>query len=222
MMRKLNFQQVCGLAGVGFPATIVLVGLIVLPAGPPVPGADIGEVREFFGDGGTLLAVASTLTPLAWVFSTVFGAGVVAALWPKEPWSLVGFGGLIAQNVTFGGVVAIRFAFATTPGDATLWAVHDALFTMNGAFLTLVLVGFSVGGRRAGLIRPWHANLGLLSAALLFASALLTPVIIDHTGPFGLVALVGWLMWVVWFATYGVVLWQHERPAPAVREPASA
>jgi hypothetical protein len=222
MARKLNFTQVCGLAGVGFAVTIVLVNIIVLPGGPPLPGADFSDVSRFLKNSSTLLAVASTTTPLAWVFATLFGAGVVTVL-RTSGWSLVGFAGLIAQNVTFGGVVAIRLAFATVPGDApTLWAVHDALFTINGTFLSLVLVGFSFGGRGAGLIRGWHANLGLASAVLMFVSALLTPVIIDRTGPLGLVALVGWLMWVVWFATYGIVLMRQKRPTPAVREPASA
>jgi len=67
------------------------------------------------------------------------------------------------------------------------------------------MLGLSVAGLRAGLIRPWHGALGLFVAALQFTSALLTPLIIGG-GPLGLLGLAGWLMWVGWIATYGIVL----------------
>ncbi len=69
---------------------------------------------------------------------------------------------------------------------------------------------------RGGLIRPWHGRWGLLSAALLFGSAVLTPLVVDHVGPFGLLGLAGWLMWVVWVVVYGFVLM---RPAPTSQTP---
>ena len=91
-----------------------------------------------------------------------------------------------------------------------LWALHDALFTLNGTFLALALVGLSLGGLRTGLIRPWHGRWGLVSAALLFASAVLTPLVLDRVGPLGLLGLTGWLMWVVWIVVYGIVLMRAE------------
>ena len=209
-----------GLAGIGFAATIVLANVVAVPAGLPLTGSDIAAVDAFFGTHGTAVGVSSALTPLAWVFATVFGAGVVAATPHRDAWSLAGFGGLLMQNATFAGIVAIRLALAGTPDRAALWALHDALFTLNGTFLALALAGLSVGGHRAGLVRRWQVTLGLAAAALLFASATLTPAVVDHAGPLGLLGLAGWLMWVVWLAAYGVTL--QQRPAPAVREPASA
>ncbi|GGW77955.1 hypothetical protein [Streptomyces caelestis] len=84
-------------------------------------------------------------------------------------------------------------------------------------FLALALVGLSVGGLRAGLIRPWHGRWGLVAAALLFGSAVLAPLVIDHTGPLGLLGLVGWLMWVVWIVVYGVVLMRRAPRSPTAR-----
>ena len=143
-----------------------------MPAGLPLTGAEIGEVDAFFGARGDIVGVASALAPAAWVLATLFGAGAVAALRRSErdrgeAWSLVGFAGLVLQNATFAAVVAIRLALTSSTAahdgaadTAGLWALHDALFTLNGTFLALALIGLSVAGRRAGLIRPWHGSAG--------------------------------------------------------------
>ena len=188
----------------------------------PLTGAETNEVIAFFTTGTGAVGIASALTPLTWVLATLFGAGAVSALWRSdrdrgEAWCLVGFAGLILQNGTFAGVIATRLALASTAAHdsasctAQIWALHDALFTLNGTFLTLALIGLSVSGLRAGLIRRWHGGLGLLAAVLLFSSATLAPLVIDHAGPLGLLGLVGWLMWVAWLVAYGISL---ARPTP--------
>ncbi|MFC9876768.1 hypothetical protein [Nocardia salmonicida] len=55
-------------------------------------------------------------------------------------------------------------------------------------------------------MKPWHAAVGFLAAALQFTAATITPSIIDHSGPLGLIGLSGWLLWTVWFIAYGVAL----------------
>jgi hypothetical protein len=222
----MPFSRVSGLGGIGFAVMIVLGNAVLLPAGLPLTGAETGEVVAFLAAGGGAVGVTSALTPVTWALATLFGAGAVSVLWPSErsrgeAWSLVGFAGLILQNGTFAGVIAIRLALATaatgseldTTATAGLWALHDALFTLNGTFLALALVGLSVGGLRAGLIRRWHGGLGLLSAALLFSSATLAPLVIDHAGPLGLIGLAGWLLWVVWLVRYGAALIGSGGPA---------
>ncbi|MFI0862011.1 2-oxoglutarate/malate transporter [Streptomyces smyrnaeus] len=224
----MSFPRLAGVAAFGFAFLIVMGNVVVAPAGLPRTGADIAEVTAFFGTEGDLVGVGTALTPAAWALATLFGAGAVAALRQSEgargeAWSLVGFAGVVLQNAAFAGVIAIRLAIASTTSQDTsatlgLWALHDALFTLNGTFLALALVGLSIGGRRAGLIRPWHRTWGLLSATLLFTSATLAPLVIDHAGPLGLLGLFGWLMWVVWLAAYGTALIRHApAPSPAPR-----
>ncbi|MFE3617769.1 hypothetical protein, partial [Streptomyces anulatus] len=122
-------------------------------------------------------------------------------------WSLVGFAGLLLQNATFTVIVGIRYALGASSGEgAALWALQDALLALNGAFLATALVGLTVAGRLAGLVKPWHAAIGYLAAALQFTAATITPLIIDHDGPLGLIGLSGWLLWAVWFVAYGVAL----------------
>lgn len=153
----------------------------------------------------------------------------MAVLWPSErergeAWSLAGLAGLVLQNGAFAAVIALRLALASTAGrddgaTAGLWALHDALFTLNGTFLALALLGLTLAGLRSGLVRRWHGGLGLLSAALLFTSATLTPLVTDHAGPLGLLGLTGWLLWVVWLVVYGISLARNplaaRTPGPA-------
>ncbi|HEX2134253.1 MAG TPA: hypothetical protein VHH15_22135 [Actinophytocola sp.] len=216
MKRKPNFAQTGGLAAIGFAVVIVLANLILVPVGLPLTGAETDDVVAFFTAHAGVAGVGAALTPLAWVLATVFGAAAVAVLWPSErergdAWSLVGFAGLLLQNGTFAAVIAIRLALGREPG-APLWPLHDALFTLNGAFLALALTGLSVAGGRTGLLRPWHRRLGLVAAALLFASATLAPLVIEAEGPLGLLGLVGWLLWVGWLVGYGVTLLRLSRP----------
>jgi hypothetical protein len=221
-------SRTSGLAAIGFAILIVLGNAFLVPAGMPLTGAETSEVIAFFTTGKGAVGIASALTPLTWVLATLFGAGAVSALWRSdrdrgEAWSLVGLAGLILQNGTFAGVVATRLALASTSAQdssatAGIWGLHDALFTLNGTFLALALIGLSISGLRAGLIRPWHGRLGLLSAALLFSSATLAPLVIEHAGPLGLLGLVGWLMWVAWLVGYGITLIRpasHRHHGPA-------
>ncbi|WP_202873781.1 hypothetical protein [Kribbella speibonae] len=218
------FTRIGGLAAIAFAALIVLANVIMIPAGLPLTGADIGEVTAFFATERLAVGIGSALTPAAWILATLFGAGALAALWRlererREAWSLAGLTGLVLQNVTFAGVVATRLALTSTASHdrsatTALWALHDALFTLNGTFLALALVGLSIGGRRTGLIPPWHGVLGLVAAVLQFSSATLAYWVIGNGGVLGLLGLLGWLMWVVWLVVYGVVLIRHDLETP--------
>lgn len=54
---------------------------------------------------------------------------------------------------------------------------------------------------------------------LLFGSAVLTPLVMDHAGPLGLLGLADWLMWVVWIVAHGLVLMR--RTPVRSRQPAA-
>ena len=211
MTRKpKSFTRLAGCAGLGFATLIVLANAIMVPTGLPPTGTATDTALAYFASHRAVVGFASALTPAAWALSTAFAAGAVAVLWRSdrergEAWSLVGFAGVLLQNGAFAVVIALRLAL-TTDGTGALWPLHDALFTLNGVFLALALVGFSLSGRHAGLIPAWHARLGLLSAASLFTSATLTPLIVDHPGPLGLLGLAGWVLWVAWIVAYAVAL----------------
>jgi hypothetical protein len=222
-----RFHRISGIAALGFAGAIVGMNLVMVPAGLPSVGSPETEVAAWFGGHRDLVGTASALGPAAWVLATLFGAGAVSVMWRAErergaAWSLVGLLGITLQNAAFTGVAAVRLALAATaeehPGSVpALWALHDALFTLNGTFLALALVGLSVGGLRSGLIARWHAGLGLVAAVLQFTSASLASSVMHRGGVLGLIGLVGWLIWVVWIVVYGVVLIRMGRAGAVVR-----
>ncbi|UUU37869.1 2-oxoglutarate/malate transporter [Streptomyces sp. NBC_00162] len=228
-LANIGFSWIGGMAAIGFAAMITLSNAMMVPAGLPLTGAEIGKVTEFFAEEGTAVGIGSALAPAAWILATLFGAGALVALRRSErdrgeAWSLLGLAGLALQNVTFAGVIATRLALTSTaPHDPSattaLWALHDAVFTLNGTFLALALLGLSVGGLRTGVIRPWHGTLGLLAAALQFSSATLAHWAIGNGGALGLLGLAGWLLWVVWIVAYGITLIRHSPGTPVRRSP---
>ncbi|MET9230039.1 hypothetical protein [Lentzea sp. NPDC003310] len=208
-----SFLRVAGVAGIGFAAAIVLANALLVPLGLPVTGADAADVIAFFTTRQTALGFASSVMPAAWLAAVVFGVGAWTAVRRRgrdqdQGWALVGLAGVVLQNGAFAVVASIRLALPRADSDVVpaLWGVHDAVFTLNGVFLATALIGLSAGGAGAGLISRWHAWLGFASAALLFASATLTPLVVAEAGPLGLLGLAGWLMWVVWLVAYGIEL----------------
>ena len=142
-----------------------------------------------------------------------------------ESWPLVGLGAAFMQNTIFSMVVACQIVLSTadlsSESASALWQLHNALFTLNGTSLALVLLSFSIAGLRAGLIRRWHGTLGLVAAATLALSSFLTPIHIDG-GPLVLLGLAGFLMWLVWIATYSITLLREDRVAVETVETAPA
>ena len=207
-----------GKSVIAFAALIAGANVIAVSGGLPLPGADMADVGAFFGSSPTA-ALSSALVPLAWLAVTVFGASAVAALWHAERvWALVGFAGVLLQNATFAAIIATRLALTSVVDDA-LWALHNGFFALNGTFLAVAMIGFSVGGVRAGLIRPWHACLGYTAAALQFASATLAFAVVG--GQLGFVGLAGWVLWVVWLVAYGVALLRGSGRRVDVAQPAA-
>lgn len=216
----MSFRRVAAYGGLVFSVLIVLTNVVLVPAGLPAPGSAPEEAIDFFErQGGTAAAVGALLPP-AWLGSTLFASGVLLEVRRAgRPgageaglgWALTGFAGVLLQNVTFAGVLAIRLALAKVAelDPATVevvWSLHDALFTVNGAFLATALIGFSISGRTSRLVPPWHAVLGVVAGFLLLVSAALAPWAVRPGSSLGLVGLVGWLLWVVWLLGYAAHL----------------
>ncbi|MFD4671286.1 hypothetical protein ACFWNN_16235 [Lentzea sp. NPDC058450] len=199
---NIAFPRLAGVAGIAFAGAIVLANVVLVPAGLPATGAAPADVIAFFSGDGTALAVASALMPTAWVAAVVFGAGVVVR--ERNGWAVAGFAGLVLQNAAFTGVAALRLALPEAgPAVApAFWALHDALFTLNGVFLALALAGLTAC---TTVLPGWQTWLGYAAAALLFVSATLTPWVVAG-GPLTLLGLTGWLLWVVWLVAYGIAL----------------
>lgn len=213
----MSFTVMAGLGGIGFVLVAVVVNLIYVRGGLPMPvsGKDIGAVTQSFANVGDALKKPSVLAPSTWLFTTVFAAGLLAVLWDggfdARAWAVVGFAGVIMQNATFSGVEALRFgmaAAATHDGASTagLWGLSNVLFGFNQVFLAIALLGFTAAGADTGFIAPWHAWLGYASAALLFISATASPYNAGGAGRIAPIGLIGWLGWATWIIAYSIEL----------------
>ena len=60
----MGFSRIAGIAALGFAIVIVLANAIMVPAGLPLTGAEIGEVNAFFGTEGDIVAIAGVENPL--------------------------------------------------------------------------------------------------------------------------------------------------------------
>ena len=210
-----SFSMISGASAIGFAAMIAGLNAILVPAGAPTPGAGAAEAVNYY-EGSALMLWAGSLIPLAWVFSTLFAAGALSRFrgTASQPWGLVGFGGVLAQNVTFTIVIGLRMAMSSAgehEGADLLWNLHEALFGLNGTFLALAMVGFSLAGRASRVIGSFHAGIGFTGAGLQIVSACLTPVVMGGNSAAGLFGLTGWLLWVGWLIVYGVRLLRSDR-----------
>ena len=125
------------------------------------------------------------LAPIAWILLPVFAAGVAAAsrrrsLGQGDAWPLVGLGAAIMQNCLFGGVVATQAVLNAGGLSADvewgIWQLHTALFSLNAVSLAIIMASLSLAGVRTGLIRPWHATLGFVSAGVMTVVSVTTPL----------------------------------------------
>lgn len=212
-----------GAAAIGFALLILTGNLVLVPAGMPAPGSSTAEAIDYFTGAGSTIGPVAAFVPAAWVLATVFGAGATAAaLRSAGPdaagWAYTGFAGILLQNLTFTAVIALRLAMAAVadPRDiAPLWALHEALFGLNGTFLALAMIGLGTAGYAGGLFGRGQLLAGLAAAALQFTSAALTPLVTNGYSGLGLFGLTGWLLWVGWLIGYGIALLRRPEKDPA-------
>jgi hypothetical protein len=213
----MSLTGLAGMGGIGFVLVGIAINVIYVRARLPLPmsGRSLDEVTDDFATVGDALKRPSVLAPATWLFLTVFAAGLLAVLWRDGPgtgaWALVGFAGVLMQNVTFTCVEALRFGMASAAARdrgsvAGLWGFGNVLFGFNQLFLAMALLGFTIAGVGAGLVPAWHAWLGYVSAALLFLSSSAGPYNVDGTNRIAVVGLIGWLGWATWIVSYSIVL----------------
>lgn len=213
----MTVTGLAGVGGIGFVLLGLVLNAVYLRRGLPLPtsGLSLEAATDALAAVRGRLAGPSVAAPLLWVCTTVFAAGLLAAMWRGElatdAWALVGFAGVLMQNATFTVVEALRFGMAEAAANdrgsvAGLWGLSNVLFGFNQVFLAIALLGFTAAGAGLDVIPDWHAWLGYLSAALLFVSSATSPYNADGANRFALVGLLGWLGWAGWIVVYSVAL----------------
>ncbi len=193
----MGLTRLAGFGAFGFVVIILGLNAVLESTKPPAGDAQTADVARYFAEHTDLVRTGVALAAVAWVFISVFAAGVLAH--QRDAWAAVGMIGIAMQNVLFAGVSAARLALTAGGDPATLWQLHNALWVTN-----------SVG-----------LGLGLTSAALLLVAAIAGVYTVDGGGPGGLsvVGLIGWLLWAAWLAIFGVVLVRAKQSAGTAMMP---
>ncbi|MEO3888396.1 hypothetical protein [Nonomuraea sp. B5E05] len=214
----MTTTSLAGVAGIGFVLLAIIINVIYVRAGLPQPtsGQSLDAVTDALAGVGKRINAPSVFVPASWLFTTVFAAGLLAALWRGDQtagnaWALVGFAGVLMQNATFMVVESLRFGAAAAARHhrgsvAGLWAFGNVLFGFNQVFLAIAVLGFTAAGVGLAFIPAWHAWLGWISVALLFVSSTAAPYNADGTNRIAVTGLLGWLGWASWIVAYSIAL----------------
>lgn len=217
-MVAVSITALAGAAGLGFVLLAVVINVVYVRVGLPMPGArlSLAAATDALAGAGTKIKLPSVFAPAGWLCTTLFAAGLLGALWrsgalESNSWALVGFAGVLMQNAAFMVVEALRFGAAAAARQrrdsvAGWWAAGNVLFGFNQVFLAVAVLGFTAAGACLGFIPAWHAWLGWISAALLFASATAAPYNADGTNRIAVIGLIGWLGWAAWIVAYAITL----------------
>jgi hypothetical protein len=225
----VRFQRIAGLCALGFVAVVIAANIARAAAGsaPAIDAAPDVITAYYLGDT-TAFRIASVLPPLAWLLLAVFAAGAFARIRRVErergeAWSIVGLVGIVCLIVIFAGVVATEIALTAAPSDS-IWHLHHAYFHLTSIGIGVAMSGFAIGGLRTATLRPWHAYLGLTGAALVTVAAMLAPLTATTDNPaLALFGLAGFLIWLIFDITFGVVLLRATpAPPPAIHHPSTS
>ena len=114
----MSFTSLAGLGGIGCVLAAIIINIIYLRMGLPLPGSgqSLDTVTDAFAAKRHALKRPSVVGPATWLGTTVFAAGLLSALWRggsgSGAWALVGFASVHMQNATFMCVEALRFGIA--------------------------------------------------------------------------------------------------------------
>ncbi|MFJ4657782.1 hypothetical protein ACIP5Y_41505 [Nocardia sp. NPDC088792] len=211
---RSGFTVCAGLSGIGFVVLAIVINAVYIRGRLPMPVAGNGfeAVAANYAEVGTALRRPSVAAPAGWLFLTIFAAGLLAVSWHggsgPQAWALVGFAGVLMQNVTFACVEALRFGLATAAAQhresmPALWTLSNVLFGFNQLFLATALLGFTATGV---LTSPWQTTVGYLSAALLFLSSSAAPYNATATSRLAFLGGIGWLGWATWIIANSIAL----------------
>ncbi|MCF6471887.1 hypothetical protein FAF44_26360 [Nonomuraea sp. MG754425] len=214
----MTITSLAGAAGMGFVLLAIVVNVLYVRAGLPLPtsGHSLEAATDALAGIGKRINAPSVVAPATWLFTTLFAAGLLAVLWRGDQvgsniWALAGFAGVLMQNATFMVVESLRFGMAAAARQhrgsvAGLWAFGNVLFGFNQVFLAIAVLGFTAAGVSLAFIPAWHAWLGWISAALLFVSSTAAPYNSDSTNRIAVTGLLGWLGWAAWIVVYSIAL----------------
>ena len=197
-----------GIGGLVFVAALVVQN-IIRAKGPGLDAAP-GAVTSYFLHHRVAALIPLGMFPIEMLALFAFVAGVWTAASRSENrwWATMGVLGAAAiaslfalDNIIEIVLTAKSDALVQSPSIVeVLWAVHAAAFGLDFAAIAVALIGLSRAATASGLM-PERLGVAVLpGAACLFLASTFTVALVNG-GPWLGVALVGFLLWLV----FGVV-----------------
>jgi hypothetical protein len=211
-----RMERLAGIGGLVFLVLLVVQNLLKATTGP-ANSATAAQIVHFARSEAwtvNLLVVTYVLGfPCLFLFASGLSLRCSELAPASEIWSRLGRYSVCVIAVLFGLVnivqvviVAARKELAADPALAlTLWALHNAIFTINLLAIGGALLGLGRAAALAGLIPRWLGKLTIVGAALLAFSA--APAVAEvHGSKILALGLVGFICWLMLLGIAGVRL----------------
>jgi hypothetical protein len=202
-----------GIGGLVFAAALVVQNII--RAKGPALDASSGTVSSYFLHHRAAALIPLGMFPIEMLALFAFVAGVWTAASRSENrwWATMGVlgGAAIASLFALDNIIEIVLTakadtLVQSPSIVeVLWAVHAAAFGLDFAAIAVALIGLSRAATASGLMSAKLGAAVLPGAAFLLLASVFT-VALTNGGPWLGVALVGFLLWLVFMVTTSVSL----------------
>lgn len=210
-----SLERLGGGAGLVFACGVALQNAVLL-SGNPMPGASLEDIRRFYADGQTRIAIGVGLVAVN-IVCLLFFASAAADRLDGDPASRIagrtGFGaavllaGAFLTTTALQAVLTVRVDSLAAAGDLqTIWDLHSAAFAMSASSLAVALLAFSLGSWISGRLVPrWASLVGFAGAAALVVAGALVVSTVDG-GPGIYAQLIGFVAWLVFLVTTSIHL----------------
>jgi hypothetical protein len=202
-----------GVGGLVF-ATALVVQNIIRAKGPGLD-ASPGTVSSYFLHHRVAALIPLGMFPIEMLALFAFVAGVWTAASRSENrwWATMGVLGAaaIASLFALDNIIEIVLTakaeiLAQSPSVVeALWAVHAAAFGLNFTAIAVALIGLSRAATASGLM-PARLGVAVLPGAACLLLASVFTVALTNGGPWLGVALVGFLLWLVFMVASSISL----------------
>jgi hypothetical protein len=211
-------DRLAGVGGLIFSATIVVDN--ILRSKSPSLGAGATKVTDYFVHHRGPVLIPLALFPVA-MFALFF---FIAGVWERSNrpdaawWAKVGVLGAASVAALFALVNITEIALAakgtqlasSPPVVQALWAVHAGAFGLDLGAIGVALLGLSRAAAASQLVPRWIEIVALPGAGCLLLASLFA-VALANGGPWTAVALVGFVVWIVFFLVASVSLLRTHR-----------
>lgn len=207
----MSFTRLAGAAGL--VGVALLVATFFLAPSPPQLGDPASEISQYYADEHDGVVSSGYLTALAAFAFGIFAAGVWTMLRnDADGWAILGLISAAALGamalMLAAGSIAVAVQAEQAPDENVVSAMFhllNAASAATGIVASSVLLGFSIAGKRLGLLPGWLvwlAYIAVVGALVGVSGAYAT----DNDFAFT-VGYITFLAFLLWAAVVGVRMW---------------